>query len=207
MSLLLANTPSTGNETVDAILLLLAGALGVGGSTKAALFIKSLRDSVRKVLTFDSRLTANEKHVEDLGKRQSDHERKDAIEAMTYMGFVEVGEDAVLVADEKGKTLMISPALAKLMGLTVEEAVNGAWKDVIHPEDRHTTLMKWEAFVAGALTHLTLRFRFQTQSGRTFPAVMKLVRKKMLVGGVMRIVGLVWRAENEPPKPPDTKSA
>lgn len=214
MELLAAGNPTTGSETLDALIAFLAIVFGVGGTWRGGKWIKSGWDMVQEVRRIRQQpidnaleIEALKKEVAELRARQAKHEQDDEINAMVAMGFIEVGEEAVIVVKEDGKTIKISPALTKLMGLSTEEAINGAWKDIIHPADRVEVLGKWAAFVNGSLLHLEMRFRFQSPSGRIEPVVMNVVRKKLGDGVAVRLVGIVHRQGEEPSPVPDTRTA
>jgi PAS domain S-box-containing protein len=219
MFFIATEVPTTGSKEADAIIALICSVLGIGATTKVALsawFSKALKGfkDVREVVT---ELLALKREIADL-KRSCDEQRAsrdallaenaklrkdfdehvetDATEAMTLMGFVEVGEEMLIVQEREGKTLLISPALCKMLGLSRDEATNGAWKDLICPEDRDRVLTDWNAFVAGNLFQTVLRFRFiKVEGSSPIPVQLKVVRKKLGTGGVVRLVGLVSREE------------
>jgi len=191
---------STGDPIWDVLTAILASVIGAGGAAKIVAKFRGLLREIGRAMEVSARIDA-------LEQKFAKYEQEDAIQKLIYFGFLEAGEEACIIANEQGKTVLISPALAKLMGVSNEEATNGAWKDVLHPEDKSKVLIAWDGFVQGALQWLTLSFRFLTPSGRIVPVVMKAVRKKIVQGGVMRIVGLVWRQDSAPPKVPDTATS
>lgn len=195
----------TGDPVWDAVAVIGGSVVGGGGGLKIVAWLKRIISRLNSALELVERLDTFDKSIAALAKRQTEHEEADAVQAMIYLGFIEAGEEANFVQDSTGKTLFVSPALAKLMGLGIEEAQNGAWKDVIHEADREKALHDWDAFVRGALAQSSIRFRFQTPYGKVIPVLMKMVRKRIAIGGVIRIVGLVIRDDNAPNRQ-DTKT-
>ena len=204
--LTIANAPSTGDSHLDWLIGIVASLLGIGGVTKISVsaWLHKALDKFRDIKAVVAEISANKQEIaelkaelattkKDLRAALDLHIENDAVEAMIYMGFVEAGEEAMIVQNEKGDTILISPALCRLMGLSKDEAVNGAWKDIIHDDDRARAIGEWRTFVSGNLSQVTIKFRFVRSEKQ--PAIvsvsLKMVRKKVSQGGVVRLVGLV----------------
>jgi PAS domain S-box-containing protein len=50
----------------------------------------------------------------------------------------------VWVADADGRAIYISDSFLKLVGLTLEQAINDGWSSVLHPDDLEDTLRAWK---------------------------------------------------------------
>ena len=152
------------------------------------------------LLETGSRFQENKCEVAALRDDLKDHIQKDAVEAAVIFGFIDVGEEAHIVWDIDGKVVFPSPAFCKMVGVDTSEMVNGAWKEIIHPEDSRRVIEEWNKFIQGSLSTLKLKFRFYKQGsllGQN-PEILvqlKMVRKKVAIGGVTRIVGLFKRLD------------
>lgn len=176
----------TGNDSLDTLAVVLATLFGGGFSAKAMVWIRRGWTMYQDAVRFQEKLA-------ELERRITVYEERAAIQSMVFLGFVEVGEEALFIQDAAGNTLFVSPAMANLLELRIDEAQNGAWKEVIHPGDKEWVLREWDAFVRGHRADRTLKFRYQVSSGKIIPVVTKMVRKRIEVGGVIRIVGLTWQ--------------
>lgn len=191
---------TTGNDSLDWVIGIFSVIFGpVAASAVWYWLLKNAANIKRTWLSINENTRVNLELREEIKILRGESATNVAI----LMGFLEVGEEDYIVADGNGNTISVSPALCRMIGLRTEEATNGAWKDVIHRDDIRRAKEEWKTFVNSNLTQAKIHFRFDRAEGTspTIAVILTMVRKKVLVGGVIRIVGIFKRELQVP----DTK--
>lgn len=188
----------TGDPGWDAVMYVLAAIFGSGGAAKIGSWLVRVNKAFANARTIVDDVnslkqkSATKDEVADFAKRLADVEENSAVQAMIYMGFLDVNDERILILCEEGKTLFVSPSLLRLIGLTGEEALAGAWRDIIYRDDYEEARVKLDAFIHGHLAASVVKFRFHRQDGGLVPVQVTMVRRRSADGRVKaRIVGRV----------------
>ncbi len=73
----------------------------------------------------------------------------------------------IALVDLEGRISKVNPALAEMLGYTVDELPGRAFTDLSHPEDGTLDLQLFEALMAGRSTHYTIEKRYNRHDGAT----------------------------------------
>jgi len=192
---------STGNESIDWTISIFSVIFGPPLALAAWSHIKKVGKNFRSIYEkIDQNAQDNKKNSEDIKALREEY----ATAISVILGFIDLGEEAYIVADaSNGRTLYITPIACKMLRLDPNEVINGAWKDIIHGEDSARVREQWETFVRSRLAKAKIRFRFDrpgsiTGSSPIISVELVLLRKR-IAGGAERIVGVFRQLTPVPP--------
>ncbi|MBO0347634.1 PAS domain S-box protein [Phormidium pseudopriestleyi FRX01] len=76
--------------------------------------------------------------------------------------FFNLSRELLCIRDREGDFLKLNSSWQSVLGWSLEELRSHSWHDLIHPDDRHRTLMSEQAGDIGQVCHIKNRYRQKT---------------------------------------------
>ncbi|MGL5194461.1 MAG: PAS domain-containing sensor histidine kinase [Chroococcales cyanobacterium] len=76
--------------------------------------------------------------------------------------FFNLSSELLCIRDREGDFLKLNASWQSVLGWSLEELRSHSWRDLIHPDDLHRTLMSSGACEMGQVCHITNRYRHKT---------------------------------------------
>ncbi|MCT7970089.1 PAS domain S-box protein [Laspinema sp. D1] len=76
--------------------------------------------------------------------------------------FFNLSRELLCIIDPEGDFLKLNSSWQSVLGWSLEDLRSHSWRDLIHPDDLHRTLMSERACEMGQVCHITNRYRHKT---------------------------------------------